>query len=78
MGLSDLAVWLLEQGREQVPDNVELMRKLAQLHERRQEWKRAIVQWEAVLKADPDDFDTQRRINDLSVKEHIARSNYRR
>jgi serine/threonine protein kinase len=78
LGLSGLSLWLLEQGRELAPGSVELMKALALRYEGIKEWKRAIALWELVRKAVPDDFEVQRKIDALSVKDHIAKSNYRR
>ena len=77
LGLSDLALWFLEQGLEMAPENPGLLRALARTHERRKEWKRAIALWEKVRKLLPEDQEAQQQINNLSVKEHIARARYR-
>ncbi len=77
LGVPSFAVWLLEQGRKMVPDNPLLLRSLAQLHETRKEWKQAIALWEKVKRLQPNDHDVQRKITDLSVREHIARSDRR-
>jgi tetratricopeptide (TPR) repeat protein len=73
LGLPDLALWLLEQGREQAPNDPELLRALAALHERRKDWRQAIALWERVRRLQPDDHDIQRKINELSVRDHLAR-----
>ncbi len=78
LGVSDLAVWLLEQGREQAPNSVALLRALANLLEQRKDWKRAIPLWEQVRKLTPNDDEPKRKIDELSVKDHLARARYRR
>ncbi len=78
LGLRDLALWLLEQGREQAPKNVVLMRALAQFHEDGKDWKRALELWEQIREQVPDDPDARRKINELSVADHLKRGKYRR
>jgi tetratricopeptide (TPR) repeat protein len=78
LGVPGFALWLLEQGRKAAPDNPSLLRTLAELHETLKEWKQAIAAWEKVRKLQPNDHEVQRKINDLSVREHIARSDRRR
>jgi serine/threonine protein kinase len=78
LGLLPLAIWLAEQGREQAPDNTDLMRALAQLYEKEKQLSRAIALWELVRKADPTDVEAPRKINALSVSEHIVRARYDR
>jgi len=72
LNLSDLALWFLEQGRTQLPDSVELMRALAGLHESRRDWKRAIRLWEKVIAKDPSNQEAFRKLNALSVQEHMS------
>jgi serine/threonine protein kinase len=78
LSLNTMAIWLLEQGRAQAPDHVGLMRALAGLYERMQLLKKAIVVWEELRKAKPDDHEAQHKINALSVRDHISKGNYRR
>ena len=73
LGLLDLAKWFLEQGCEQTPDNANLLRALARLHEQRKDWLRAIALWERVQELKPDDQEARQKINELSVADHIAR-----
>jgi len=78
LGLRDLALWFLEQGREQAPKNAVLMRALAALHEQANDWKRALALWEQISAQAPDDPDARRKINELSVADHLKRGKYRR
>jgi serine/threonine protein kinase len=78
LALTDLAVWLLEQGRDQSPDNTALARALALLYEERGQLKQAIALWEKVSKAEPDDHEAKRKINALAVNDHISKARYRR
>jgi serine/threonine protein kinase len=78
LGVVSLAVWLLEQGREQAPDSVELMKALANLYEERKDLSKAIAVWEQLRKALPSDVDIPRKIDSLSVKQHLSRGRYRK
>jgi hypothetical protein len=78
LGFPELAIWLLMQGRKQVPDNTALMRALALLHEKVGQLSQAIALWELVREAEPDDYQVHSKINSLSVNDHIAKSRYRR
>jgi len=77
LGLVDLSLWFLEQGLEMAPENADLLRAMARVHERRKEWKRAILFWEKVRKVAPDDGEAKQQINVISVNDHLARANYR-
>jgi len=76
--LPDLAVWLLEQGREQAPDSAPLLRALARQYEHAQDRKRAIAVWEAVKKLVGDDEEARKKIDGLTVDDHLARRKYQR
>jgi serine/threonine protein kinase len=78
LGLTDLAAWLLEQGRAQAPKSTALARALALVYEERKRLTEAIALWELVRKAEPEDFEAQRKINALSVRDHISKANYKR
>ena len=78
MDLFNLAMWLLEQGHAQTPDNADLLRAMAQLHEQREEWLQALALWEQIQQLEPDDPDTRQMINDLTIKNHLAKGHYRR
>jgi serine/threonine-protein kinase len=78
LGLPNLAMWLLEQARDLLPQNTDLMRAMARLFENRTEWKPAIALWERVLRNEPDDAEARRKINQLAVSDHLAKGLYRR
>jgi serine/threonine protein kinase len=78
LGLSDLALWLLQEGREAAPNDVELVRAMARLQEHRRDLKRAIALWEQVLRRLPGDEEARRMIDELAVRDHMARARYRR
>jgi tetratricopeptide (TPR) repeat protein len=78
LDLPDLALWLLEQGYEQVPDSADLMRALARLYEKGKDWKPAMALWEKLRKRDPGDSEARRKLDELAVEDHIARTNVRR
>ena len=42
------------------------------------DWKPALKLWQKIRALDPDDAGARRKINELSVEDHIARGNYRR
>jgi tetratricopeptide (TPR) repeat protein len=78
LDLPGLALWFLEQAQEQAPDSADLMRALARFYEKGKDWKRAIAQWEKLRQRDPDDPEARRKIDGLTVEDHIARSTARR
>jgi serine/threonine protein kinase len=76
--LPQLARWLLEQGREQSPDDITLMKALAALYEKDREWKGALLLWQHIREEDPDDPDARKKIDDLTVNHHLSRRQYKR
>jgi tetratricopeptide (TPR) repeat protein len=78
LGLGNLALWMLEQARRQAPDNVVVLKTLAQLLERLKRLPQAIVLWEKIHEVDPDDLEAKQKIKDLSVAEVMARNRARR
>ena len=78
LDLPALAVWLLEQAREQSPQSKSLLTSLAEVHEKKGDLNRAVSVWQQVGKLDPHDVDVKGKINTLSVRDHIRRANYRR
>jgi serine/threonine protein kinase len=78
LDLPDLSLWFLEQGHEQAPDSAELMRALARRYERGKDWLPAIALWEKLRKRDPEDDEARRKIDELTIEDHIARTNARR
>ena len=76
--LPNLAMWFLEQGRHLQPDNPDLIRAMAHLHEEHSELKRAILLWDKLRQLDPNDQEARHMIDELSVKVHLSKSQYRR
>jgi serine/threonine protein kinase len=66
LDLPNLAMWFLHQARDLVPDNVELLRTMAQMQENRREWKKALVLWQMVQQARPDDKEARHKIKELA------------
>jgi serine/threonine protein kinase len=77
LGLSHLAMWLLQQARQVLPDNTDVLCALAGVFERRQLWKPAIQLWEKVRKLDPLHPEAQRKLNNLAAQDILARGVYR-
>ncbi len=76
--LPSLAVWLLDEARQQKPEDVAIFRALAQLYERQGQLRQAIAAWEQVRSLAPDDTEAPGKIKDLSASDTIARGNFRR
>src|SRR5262245_153903 len=55
LGLLDLAVWFVEQGRHKKPRDADLARRLARLYERRGNFTQAMAVWELVRQVDTSD-----------------------
>lgn len=77
LGFHDLSLWLLEQGLKQAPKSVDLMRAVALRLEKDNQLSKAIALWQMVRKAVPEDIEAPRKINALSVSQHISKGNYR-
>jgi serine/threonine protein kinase len=76
LGLPGLAVWLLEDACQQLPEAVHLFRALAQLYERQKRFPQAITVWEKVRELAPEDRDASTKILDLAASDTIARGNF--
>jgi serine/threonine protein kinase len=76
--LSRLALWLIEQARQQEPENLEVLRMLARHYEKLKEYQQAIDTWEKVTKAAPHDGEAFRRMQNLAAFYTIARARHRR
>jgi hypothetical protein len=72
-----LAVWLLEQARP-CDSGTAVARALARVQEKLRRYSQAIVLWEEIQKALPNDAEAIEKIKELSVNQTIARGNYRR
>jgi tetratricopeptide (TPR) repeat protein len=76
LGLLDLAVWVLEQARQKQARDPTLNRALAQLYEKRGNFREAMALWALVRKARPADHEAEHKLKDLAVNETIVRGNY--
>jgi serine/threonine protein kinase len=76
LGLTSLALWILEQAWSKEMHTPALDRALARLYERRGLYAEAAKLWKLVLRADPDELEAHRKVNDLAAKETIARGLY--
>ena len=70
--LEDPTRWFLEQGRLAAPENGELLRALARLHEHLQHWKPAIALWQYVIELEPANDEARRKVTELSAQEMLA------
>jgi tetratricopeptide (TPR) repeat protein len=76
LGLSDLAVFSLDQARQKYPKDATLNRALARLFEKRGDFQKAIVLWKLVQDADPRDLEAASKAKNLAASETIARGGY--
>ena len=76
LGLSDLAVFTLDQARQKYPKNATLNRALARLFEKRGDFQKAIVLWQLVLETHPTDVEAAHKAKDLAARETIQRGQY--
>lgn len=76
LGLSDLAVFSLDQARQKYPKDPTLNRALARLFEKRGDFQKAIVLWRLVQEADPRDLEAASKAKNLAASETIARGGY--
>jgi tetratricopeptide (TPR) repeat protein len=76
LGLSDLAVFSLDQARQKYPKDSTLNRALARLFEKRGDYQKAIALWRLVQVAEPKDLEAQSKAKNLAASETIARGGY--
>ncbi|MCZ2340522.1 MAG: tetratricopeptide repeat protein [Bacteroidales bacterium] len=76
LGLTDLAVFTLDQARQKYPKDPTLNRALARLFEKRGDFKAAIGLWQLVAQAAPTDVEARHKAKDLLASETIARGGY--
>jgi serine/threonine protein kinase len=74
--LESLALWLLEQARADAPDNVEVLRRLANQYEHNQRFNQAIAIWERLREIDPSNPEFGAKIREIAVNETLTRGNY--
>ncbi len=76
LGLSDLAVFTLDQAREKYPRHATLNRALARLFEKRGDFQKAIVLWQLVKETNPNDVEASHKAKDLAASETIQKGQY--
>ncbi len=77
-GLSRLAAWMIEQARQQEPDNLDVLRLLARHYEKLKDYEQAIETWAKVSQTAPHDGEAARKVQDLAARYTIARARFRR
>ncbi|MBA4188292.1 MAG: hypothetical protein C0467_09830 [Planctomycetaceae bacterium] len=76
LGLSDLAVFTLDQARQKHPKDATLNRALARQFEKRGDFKSAIVLWQLVKESNPSDVEAAHKAKDLAASDTIAKGMY--
>ncbi|HVL16321.1 MAG TPA: tetratricopeptide repeat protein [Gemmata sp.] len=76
LGLSDLAVFTLDQARQKYPRDATLNRALARLFEKRGDFQKAIVLWQLVKEVQPSDVEAAHKAKDLAARDTIAKGQY--
>ncbi len=78
LGLTNLAMWILEQAWQKETHTPALNRALARLYEKRGHLPQAIALWKLMLHEDPEDGEAQWQLNNLGAKETLVRGQYER
>ncbi len=76
LGLTNLAMWILEQAWQKETHTPALNRALARLYEKRGHLPQAIAIWKLMLREAPDDGEAQWQLNNLGARETIMRGQY--
>ncbi len=76
LGLSDLAVYTLDQARQKYPKDATLNRALARQFEKRGDFQKAMVLWQMVRDTNPTDVEAQHKANDLAANSVIQKGGY--
>ena len=76
LGLTDLAIFSLDQARQKFPKDATLNRALARQFEKRGDFQKAIALWQLVRDANPTDVEAAHKAKDLAASETIARGQY--
>lgn len=76
LGLSDLAVFTLDQARQKYPKDATLNRALARLFENRGDFQKAMVLWQLVREAAPTDVEAAHKAKDLAASATIQKGQY--
>jgi len=76
LGLSNLAMWILEQAWQKETHTTALNLALARLYEKRGHLPQAIALWKLMLREDPEDGEAQWQLKNLGARETIMRGQY--
>ncbi len=76
LGLSDLAVYTLDQARQKYPKDATLNRALARLFEKRGDFQKAMILWQLVRETVPTDVEAQHKAKDLAASSVIQKGGY--
>lgn len=76
LGLTNLAMWILEQAWQKETHTPALNRALARLYENRGHLPQAIALWKLMLRENPEDGEAQWQLNDLGARETLMRGQY--
>lgn len=76
LDLGEMALWTLDQARQDQPNNSKINRPMARLFEKRGQFTQAMALWELVRKADPNDQEAHAKYKDLAAQSTIARGKY--
>jgi Flp pilus assembly protein TadD len=76
LGLSDMAVFSLDQARQKYPKDATLNRALARLFEKRGDYQNAIVLWQLVKEKHPTDVEAAHKAKDLAASHTIQKGGY--
>lgn len=76
LGLSDLAVFSLDQARQKYQLDATLNRALARLFEKRGDFQKAIALWQIVSEKYPNDVEAAHKAKDLAASETIQKGQY--
>jgi Flp pilus assembly protein TadD len=76
LGLSDLAVFTLDQARQKYPKDATLNRALARQFEKRGDFQKAMVLWQLVKDTNPTDVEAAHKAKDLAANATIQKGGY--
>lgn len=76
LGLSDLAVFTLDQARQKYPKDATLNRALARQFEKRGDFQKAMVLWQLVRDTSPSDVEAAHKAKDLAASATIQKGQY--
>jgi Flp pilus assembly protein TadD len=76
LGLSDLAVFTLDQARQKYPKDTTLNRALARQFEKRGDFQKAMVLWQLVRDSSPTDVEAAHKAKDLAASATIQKGQY--